>query len=235
MNQYCAVLCQNAVLIILHSYDFYKRFYSVTRAVQGAVKCKSAVKSAVLTTQKKNCIIILGLFLRILAGANGPVRLPSALSGGGGKASFFMHFSVPAGTRRSRPGPCGRRLRLGCGNKCRIHDAPDPYDIVEAVNDLTEAVEAVQKSIIWTRKARTCTGCGKRCGTAKRKHSKTYVLKCFSLSLHDKKDTLSQNSSDFLFALLGQSWRPLQHPFQIVGARYFPYGKRTLFVSPIKQ
>ena len=46
-NQYCAVLCQNAVLIILHSYDFYKRFYSVTRAVQGAVKCKSAVKSAV--------------------------------------------------------------------------------------------------------------------------------------------------------------------------------------------
>ena len=181
LNQYCAVLCQNAVLIILHSYDFYKRFYSVTRAVQGAVKCKSAVKSAVLTTQKKNCIIILGLFLRILAGANGPVRLPSALSGGGGKASFFMHFSVPAGTRRSRPGPCGRRLRLGCGNKCRIHDAPDPYDIVEAVNDLTEAVEAVQKSIIWTRKARTCTGCGKRCGTAKRKHSKTYVLKCFSL------------------------------------------------------
>ena len=96
--------------------------------------------------------------LPILAGANGPVRLPSALSGGGGKASFFMHFSVPAGTRRSRPGPCGRHPRSGCGNKCRIHDDPDPYDIVEAVNDLTEAVEAVQKSIIWTRKARTCTG-----------------------------------------------------------------------------
>ena len=96
--------------------------------------------------------------LPILAGANGPVRLPSALSGGGGKASFFMHFSVPAGTRRSRPGRCGRRHRSGCGNKCRIHDDPDPYDIVEAVNDLTEAVEAVQKSIIWTRKARTCTG-----------------------------------------------------------------------------
>ena len=55
------------------------------------------------------------------------------------------------------------------------------------------------------------------------------------LSRRDKKDTLSQNSSDFLFALLGQSWRPLQHPFQIVGARYFPYGKRMLFVSPIKQ
>ena len=47
LNQYCAVLCQNAVLIIMHSYDFYKRFYSVTRAAQGAVKCKSAVKSAV--------------------------------------------------------------------------------------------------------------------------------------------------------------------------------------------
>ena len=148
---------------------------------------------------------------------------------------FFMHFSVPAGTRRSRPGRCGRRHRSGCGNKCRIHDDPDPYDIVEAVNDLTEAVEAVQKSIIWTRKARTCTGCGKRCGTAKRKHLKTYVLKSFSLSRRDKKDTLSQNSSDFLFALLGQSWRPLQHPFQIVGARYFPYGKRMLLVSPIKQ
>lgn len=29
-----------------------------------------------------------------------------------------------------------------------IHDDSDPYDIVEAVNDLTEAVEAVQKSII---------------------------------------------------------------------------------------
>lgn len=55
------------------------------------------------------------------------------------------------------------------------------------------------------------------------------------LSRRDKKDTLSQNSSDFLFALLGQSWRPLQHPFQIVGARYFPYGKRMLLVSPIKQ
>ena len=86
------------------------------------------------------------------------MRLPSALSGGGGKASFFMHFSALAGTRRSRPGRCGRRHRLGCGNKCRIHDDPDPYDIVEAVNDLTEAVEAVQKSIIWTRKARTGTG-----------------------------------------------------------------------------
>lgn len=69
----------------------------------------------------------------------------------------------------------------------------------------------------------------------KRKHPKTYVSRCFSLSRRDKKDTLSQNSSDFLFALLGQSWRPLQHPFQIVGARYFPYGKRMLFVSPIKQ
>lgn len=57
----------------------------------------------------------------------------------------------------------------------------------------------------------------------------------FRLSRRDKKDTLSQNSSNFLFALLGQSWRPLQHPFQIVGARYFPYGKRMLFVSPIKQ
>ena len=94
---------------------------------------------------------------------------------------FFMHFSALAEIRRSRPGPCGRHPRSGCGNKCRIHDDPDPYDIVEAVNDLTEAVEAVQKSIIWTRKARTCTGCGKRCGTAKRKHLKTYVLKCFSL------------------------------------------------------
>ncbi len=69
----------------------------------------------------------------------------------------------------------------------------------------------------------------------KRKHLKTYVSRCFSLSRRDKKDTLSQNSSDFLFALLGQSWRPLQHPFQIVGARYFPYGKRMLLVSPIKQ
>lgn len=29
-----------------------------------------------------------------------------------------------------------------------IHDDPDLYDIVEAVNDLTEAVEAVQKSIV---------------------------------------------------------------------------------------
>ena len=155
---------------------------SAVGAAQSAVKSESAVKSAVLTTQKKNCIIILGLFLcPFWRGANGPVRLPSALSGGGGKASFFMHFSALAGTRRSRPGRCGRRHRLGCGNKCRIHDDPDPYDIVEAVNDLTKAVEAVQKSIIWTRKARTCTGCGKRCGTAKRKHLKTYVLKCFSL------------------------------------------------------
>ena len=29
-----------------------------------------------------------------------------------------------------------------------IHTAPDPYDIVEAVNDLTEAVKGVQKSIV---------------------------------------------------------------------------------------
>ena len=69
-------------------------------------------------------------------------------------------------------GGVGGVHRSGCGNKCRIHDDPDPYDIVEAVNDLTEAVEAVQKSIIWTRKARTCTGCGKRCGTAKKKAPK---------------------------------------------------------------
>ena len=173
-------------------------FYSVTRAVQGTVKCKSAVKSAVLTTQKKNCIIILGLFLcpfwRGPTARRGVVRyfrwarlaiffidiyaIILYYWGGGGcntpchsgvrpppfqepsmtGSYFFMHFSVPAGTRRSRPGRCGRRHRSGCGNKCRIHDDPDPYDIVEAVNDLTEAVEAVQKSIIWTRKARTCTG-----------------------------------------------------------------------------
>ena len=167
---------------------------SAVGAAQNAVKSESAV----LTTQKKNCIIILGLFLcPFWRGANGPARCRPLFSvgasrhffidiyaiilyywGGGGcntpchsgvrpptlsravydRLLFFMHFSVPAGTRRSRPGRCGRRHRSGCGNKCRIHDDPDPYDIVEAVNDLTEAVEAVQKSIIWTRKARTCTG-----------------------------------------------------------------------------
>lgn len=93
LNQYCAVLCQNAVLIILHSYDFYKRFYSVTRAVQGAVKCKSAVKSAVLTTQKKNCIIILGLFLcPFWRGANGPARCRPLFSVGASRHFFYWHI-----------------------------------------------------------------------------------------------------------------------------------------------
>lgn len=77
--------------------------------------------------------------------------------------------------------------------------------------------------------------CGKMCGETKETSLRINALKLVSLSRRDKKDTLSQNSSNFLFALLGQSWRPLQHPFQIVGARYFPYGKRMLFVSQIKQ
>lgn len=74
-----------------------------------------------------------------------------------------------------------------------------------------------------------------RCGKTKETSLRINALRLVSLSRRDKKDTLSQNSSNFLFALLGQSWRPLQHPFQIVGARYFPYGKRMLLVSPIKQ
>lgn len=46
--------------------------------------------------------------------------------------------------------PCvGDRCQMWKYQQCGlIHDDPDPYDIVEAVNDLTEAVEGVQKSII---------------------------------------------------------------------------------------